>query len=95
MMSKRIYLAGPEVFLSNAREIGACKRAICEQHGILGVFPTDEEGACYPASSRPDQGIAISRAMECRATAKLSRSSTRRLAGLVGRRAGVAQLWGD
>ena len=64
MVSKRIYLAGPEVFLSNAREIGACKRAICEQHGLLGVFPTDEEGACDPASSRPDQGLAISRAME-------------------------------
>ena len=26
---------------------------------------------------------------------KVVRSSTRRLAGLVGRRAGVAQLWGD
>jgi nucleoside 2-deoxyribosyltransferase len=30
-MSKRVYLAGPEVFLSNVREIGARKRAICEQ----------------------------------------------------------------
>jgi nucleoside 2-deoxyribosyltransferase len=29
-MTKRIYLAGPEVFLSNAREVGARKRAICE-----------------------------------------------------------------
>jgi nucleoside 2-deoxyribosyltransferase len=64
MMSTRIYLAGPEVFLSNAREIGARKRAICEQHGLLGVFPTDEEDACDPALSRPDQGLAISRAME-------------------------------
>jgi nucleoside 2-deoxyribosyltransferase len=64
MMRKRIYLAGPEVFLSNAREIGARKRAICEQHGLLGVFPTDEEDACDPALSRPDQGLAISRAME-------------------------------
>jgi hypothetical protein len=32
-MIKRVYLAGPEVFLANAREIGARKRAICEQHG--------------------------------------------------------------
>jgi nucleoside 2-deoxyribosyltransferase len=63
-MSKRIYLAGPEVFLSNAREIGARKRAICEQHGLLGVFPAGEEDASNPALSRPDQGIAISRAME-------------------------------
>jgi nucleoside 2-deoxyribosyltransferase len=64
MMSKRIYLAGPEVFLSNAREIGTRKCAICEQHGLVGVFPTDEEDACDPALSRPDQGLAISRAME-------------------------------
>ena len=42
-MNVRVYLAGPEVFLSNAREIGALKRAICERHGLLGVFPADEE----------------------------------------------------
>ncbi len=42
-MTKRVYLAGPEVFLSNAREIGALKRAICERHGLVGVFPADEE----------------------------------------------------
>jgi nucleoside 2-deoxyribosyltransferase len=48
-MRKRIYLAGPEVFLSNAREIGARKRAICEQHRLLGVFPADEEDICDPA----------------------------------------------
>ena len=28
-MTKRVYLAGPEVFLVNARDIGARKRAIC------------------------------------------------------------------
>ena len=32
-MTKRIYLAGPEVFLANSCEAGARKRAICEQHG--------------------------------------------------------------
>jgi nucleoside 2-deoxyribosyltransferase len=64
MMGKRIYLAGPEVFLSSAREIGARKRAICEQHGLIGVFPADEEAAGDPALSRPDQGLAISCAME-------------------------------
>jgi nucleoside 2-deoxyribosyltransferase len=64
MMRKRIYLAGPEVFLSNAREIGARKRAICEQHRLIGVFLADEEDVCDPALSRPDQGLAISRAME-------------------------------
>ena len=44
-MNVRVYLAGPEVFLSNAREIGALKRAICERHGLVGVFPADEEDA--------------------------------------------------
>jgi nucleoside 2-deoxyribosyltransferase len=63
-MAKRVYLAGPEVFLANAREIGARKRAICEQHGLVGVFPSDEEEACDPALPLAEQGLAISRAME-------------------------------
>ena len=63
-MTKRIYLAGPEVFLANARDIGARKRALCERHGLIGVFPADEEDACDPAQSLSEQGLAISRAME-------------------------------
>lgn len=39
MMSKRVYLAGPEVLLSNAGAIGARKRDICARHGLAGVFP--------------------------------------------------------
>jgi nucleoside 2-deoxyribosyltransferase len=49
-MNVRVYLAGPEVFLSNAREIGAFKRAICERHGLVGIFPADEEDDFDPAS---------------------------------------------
>ena len=63
-MTKRIYLAGPEVFLVNARDIGAQKRAICEQRGLIGVFPGDEEDPCNPAWPPVEQGLAISRAME-------------------------------
>jgi nucleoside 2-deoxyribosyltransferase len=63
-MSKRVYLAGPEVFLSNAREIGARKRSICERHGLIGVFPADEEDAGDPTLTLAEQGLAISRAME-------------------------------
>jgi len=63
-MNVRVYLAGPEVFLSNAREIGALKRAICERHGLVGVFPADEEDDFDPASSLGQQALAISRAME-------------------------------
>ena len=63
-MNVRVYLAGPEVFLSNAREIGALKRAICERHGLVGIFPADEEDDFDPASSLGQRALAISRAME-------------------------------
>ena len=38
---KRIYLAGPEVFLDNAIEIGENKKKLCELYGFKGVFPLD------------------------------------------------------
>ena len=37
----RIYLAGPEVFLPDALEIGGRKSALCLKHGYQGVFPLD------------------------------------------------------
>jgi len=37
----RVYLAGPDVFYPNAREIGARKKAICATHGLDGRFPLD------------------------------------------------------
>lgn len=40
-MAPRIYLAGPEVFLPDALEIGAQKVALCARHGFEGVFPLD------------------------------------------------------
>jgi nucleoside 2-deoxyribosyltransferase len=55
---------GPDVFLANAREIGARKRAICARHGLVGVFPGDEEDARDAALPLVEQGLAISRAME-------------------------------
>ena len=39
----RIYLAGPEVFLPNATEIGEQKKRICEERGCVGVYPLDHE----------------------------------------------------
>jgi nucleoside 2-deoxyribosyltransferase len=63
-MSKRVYLAGPEVFLAASQEIGARKRAICARHGLIGIYPADEQHTPDPAHSLPEQGIAISRAME-------------------------------
>jgi nucleoside 2-deoxyribosyltransferase len=40
---KRVYLAGPEVFLSNAKEVGEHKKALCRKYGFEGVFPLDAE----------------------------------------------------
>jgi len=37
----RVYLAGPEVFLPDALEMGAKKRAVCAEFGLDGVFPLD------------------------------------------------------
>jgi nucleoside 2-deoxyribosyltransferase len=63
-MTARVYLAGPEVFLANAREIGLRKRMICEHHGLIGIFPADEEDACDPSLPLRERGLALSCAME-------------------------------
>lgn len=63
-MSKRVYLAGPEVILAMSHDIGPHKRAICARHGLIGIYSADEPHAPDPAHSLPEQGIAISQAME-------------------------------
>ena len=37
----KIYLAGPDVFLPDAFDIGRQKRNICERHGVTGFYPLD------------------------------------------------------
>jgi nucleoside 2-deoxyribosyltransferase len=37
----KIYLAGPDVFLPDAIEMGRRKRELCERHGFNGLFPLD------------------------------------------------------
>ncbi len=37
----KIYLAGPDVFLPDAIEIGRQKVAICAHHGLTGLYPLD------------------------------------------------------
>src|ERR1022692_1449458 len=46
-----VYLAGPEVFLPNAVEIGKAKVAICRRHGLDAIFPFEplESIATSPA----------------------------------------------
>jgi nucleoside 2-deoxyribosyltransferase len=37
----KIYLAGPDVFLPDALDIGKRKAAICARHGMRGLYPLD------------------------------------------------------
>lgn len=37
----KLYLAGPEVFLDDAREIGRRKQALCAAYGFTGLYPLD------------------------------------------------------
>lgn len=39
----KIYLAGPDVFLPDAAEIGRRKIDICAAHGLTGLYPLDNE----------------------------------------------------
>lgn len=47
-MARRVYLAGPEVFLANAGEIGAAKRALCAAVGFEGLYPGEEGSEISP-----------------------------------------------
>lgn len=40
-MEKRIYLAGPEVFLPNAQEVLRVNKEKCKNHGFTAVSPLD------------------------------------------------------
>jgi nucleoside 2-deoxyribosyltransferase len=56
-MPPKIYLAGPEVFLPDAIDVGQRKKALCEQYGFLGLFPLDNEMADLSPNERLDQAI--------------------------------------
>ena len=54
----RVYLAGPEVFLMNAKEVGERKKALCRKYGFEGVFPIDNEVDAEGKSPR-ERGLCI------------------------------------
>jgi nucleoside 2-deoxyribosyltransferase len=62
-MPLRVYLAGPDVFLSNAKEFGERKKALCRKYGFEGVFPIDNEVDVKGKSSR-EIGFCISKVNE-------------------------------
>lgn len=40
---KKIYLAGPQVFLSDAKAVGEKLKVMCKEFGFLGLYPLDNE----------------------------------------------------
>ncbi len=58
-MPTRIYLAGPEVFLTNAKQIGEAKKALCKKYGFEGIFPIDIEVDTKGKTTK-EVGLAIS-----------------------------------
>jgi len=52
----KVYLAGPEVFLADAAEIGRRKKALCGEYGLAGLFPLEED-APRPSGGRIDRAI--------------------------------------
>ncbi len=59
MSQLRVYLAGPEVFMLNAKEIGEKKKALCKKYGFQGVFPLDNEADTTGKTPR-ESGLCIS-----------------------------------
>ena len=39
----KIYIAGPDVFEKNAKDIGQKYKAICEKYSHTGLYPLDNE----------------------------------------------------
>lgn len=62
-MKQRIYLAGPDVFLPNAIEVGRIKKEICDKYGFIGCYPFDNE--IKAENKTPNEiGFLISKANE-------------------------------
>jgi nucleoside 2-deoxyribosyltransferase len=59
----RIYLAGPEVFLTEAVEIGKRKKAMCKKYGFEGVYSLDVDVESVGKDPR-EMGFCISEANE-------------------------------
>lgn len=60
---KRIYLAGPEVFLQDAEQIGDMKKKLCMAYGYKGIFPLDNVLELNESSPQAN-GLKIAQANE-------------------------------
>jgi len=66
----KVYLAGPEVFLPNAREIGRQKKELCKKYGFRGLYPYDNEvDSSNPTGSTAqtiyESNIALLKSAQC------------------------------
>jgi nucleoside 2-deoxyribosyltransferase len=52
-----VYLAGPEVFLPDAIELGTRKKRLCSAYGFEGLFPLDNEIVQASSDERVDRLI--------------------------------------
>ncbi len=57
MLSPQIYLAGPEVFLPNAAEVGLRKKVLCQEFGFVGLFPLDNDLSTVAGGEKIDEKI--------------------------------------
>jgi len=53
----KVYLAGPEVFLPDAKATGHRKKEICARFGLIGLFPLDNE----ISGTMGERGASVSR----------------------------------
>jgi nucleoside 2-deoxyribosyltransferase len=51
MAMQKIYLAGPDVFLPDAVEIGRRKQALCREFDFIGLFPLDQAFPDVPSGT--------------------------------------------
>lgn len=66
----KAYLAGPEVFLEHAVDVGIRKKALCRKYGLEGLFPFDNEIKSVSENDRIDRAIyranvAMMKAADC------------------------------
>jgi nucleoside 2-deoxyribosyltransferase len=54
---RKIYLAGPDVFLRDAVEVGRRKKELCAEYGFEGLFPFDNEISPNQIGERVDRLI--------------------------------------
>jgi nucleoside 2-deoxyribosyltransferase len=59
---KRVYLAGPDVFLPNAVALGEQKKALCTNYGFVGLVPADKKLRLDDIEGKHAKGVAIYRA---------------------------------